>query len=677
LSIKSKPVNGYLSGTRDAQSVPSYESEKWGWVEMNPYRRHMWIPALMLAVLSSGLMAGQAVAGESAPIRQSAVRREPGMKEFDVIILGGTPAGIMAAVAAARAGHTALILERNAHIGGLPANGLGATDITTRGATGGLFLEFVNRIRRHYESAYGKKSPQVEACSDGYHFEPHVAEKIFLDMLDEQSERVTVLLQRQFDSNSENVELTGTRLSAIVVTRRDTGQKERHAGGVFIDATYEGDLGAAAGVPFRVGRESKQEYNEPRAGALYAYYEPRYSGTEPDPDSTGAGDKAVQAYNYRVCLTSEPGNRVAIEKPVAYDRAEYASIIDDIRQNRMTRPPQDKETPWQWNGIGRVVSLTALPNGKTDANDQASAFLSTDLAEENWAWPTATWEWRDRYAQRLRNYILGLIWFIQHDPEVPENIRTQSLNWGLAKDEYTDNGNFPRQPYVREGRRLMGDYLFTAHDALPTDGIAGKNRPPLHADSITASHYHLDSHAAKKREPGRIAREGFFSLKGTSPYTVPYGTIVPQKIDGLLTPVATSATHIGLSTLRMEPCWMALGQAAGVAAGICIENGVQPRAVDTAALQRRLLAAGAVLVYFNDVNPGAPHFESLQYFALRGFFPPAAWQAQLKNRVDADTAQRWLQQSKLGAPEGFVSGKMTRGEFLDALYSKLQARKDR
>ena len=145
--------------------------------------------------------------------------------------------------------------------------------------------------------------------------------------------------------------------------------------------------------------------------------------------------------------------------------AEFASIIDDIRHNRMTRPPQDRSAPNYWNGIGRVVSICRLPNGKTDANHQASAFLSTDLAEENWPWPTSSWAWRDRYAERLTNYILGLLWFIQHDSEVPAAIRRSAQGWGLAKDEYVDNDHFPRQPYIREGRRIMGEYLFAAHDA--------------------------------------------------------------------------------------------------------------------------------------------------------------------------------------------------------------------
>jgi len=613
-----------------------------------------------LAAFFSTLVAEAAEPNDRAPER------------FDVVIVGGTPAGIMAAIAIARSEHRAVILERGRHIGGLPANGLGNTDITTRGATGGLFLEFVSRVRRHYVETYGEDSPQVRSCHGGYRFEPSVAETVFLEMLAEESDNIQVRTLRQFDAMPDRVRLEDGRLNEITVVERESGCLERYAAPVFVDATYEGDLAAAAGAPFRLGRESKHETGEPRAGVLYAYYEQRYYGTEPSPNSTGLADNAIQAYNYRLCLTRDPDNRVPIPKPSTYDRAEYASIIDDIRNNRMTRPPQDRSTPGYWNGIGRVVSICRLPNGKTDANHQASAFLSTDLAEENWPWPTSNWSWRDRYAERLRNYILGLLWFIQYDTEVPLAIRQNAQRWGLAKDEYVDNDHFPRQPYVREGRRIMGEYLFTAHDALPTDGSGGRQRPPVHADSITASHYHLDSHATRKREPGRIALEGFFSLKATVPYTVPYGVMVPKKVDGLLTPVPVSATHIGFSTLRMEPCWMALGQAAGTAASLCVESpGTVPRDVDIVTLQRRLLKQGAVLIYFGDAPPGGKHYEALQFFALRGFFAMTSWEARLKDPLTESVATRWIRRAGVEPPKHTVD-ETTRGELLDQLYDRVQ-----
>jgi len=586
----------------------------------------------------------------------------------DVVVVGGTPGGLTAAIAAAREGRSVIVLERSGHIGGLPANGLGATDITTRGATGGLFLQFVNRIATHYRETYGLDSPQYRACRGGYHFEPSIAERTFHEMLAECGDRISVETMRQFDADAENVQLEGNRLCEITVTDRETGGMERYAAHVFVDATYEGDLAAAAGAPFHIGREAKSEYDEPRAGRLYAYYERRHVGAEPGAGSTGLGDNAVQAYNFRLCLTERPELMVPIKKPQSYVRHEYISLLDDIRHNRTTQAPAATFVPREWNGVGRVVSLNDVPNGKTDANHQASGFLSTDLAEENWPWPTSDWAWRDRYAQRLRDYILGLLWFVQHDKEVPENIRRNAQRWGLARDEYEDNGHFPRQPYVREGRRIVGEFLFTAHDALPMDGIKGKLRPPIHATSITASHYHLDSHAARKREPGRISLEGFFSLKGTSPYTVPYGVIAPKNIDGLLTPVPASATHIGFSTLRMEPCWMAMGEAAGVAAALAIEADCVVRDVDIVELQNKLVGHGAVLIYFRDISPGDRHYAALQFFALRGFFFPGSWSGRLDEPVTPDLAARWTEQAELKEPPALEYGKTTRGQMLDIMY---------
>ncbi len=582
-------------------------------------------------------------------------------KSYDVVIVGGTPGGIMAAIAAARNGSSAVILERTTHIGGLPANGLGATDIYTRGATGGLFLDFIGRVRKHYVDKYGADSQQVKDCSEGYRFEPHVGALVFDQMLAEHKDRITILRRRQFDAEPANVALKDGAVARITVTNLDTQQPETYIGKVFIDATYEGDLAAAAGAEFRIGREAQSEFNEPMAGKLYK----QWAGPI-GPGSTGLGDNAVQAYNYRLCLTRDPKNRVPITKPATYNRSEYVSLIDDIRLNRYPAPDKGPRQAMAWDGIGRVTNMVALPNGKTDANNQHAAFISTDLPEENWPWPTASWEWRDRFAARLRDYILGLLWFAQNDPELPEDFRARCLEWGLAKDEYTDNGNFPRQVYVREGRRIVGEHLFTAHDARP---VADGARPPVYDSSITASHYALDSHAVLKREEGRAHLDGFFSLH-TAPYTVPYGVIVPKKVENLLTPVPVSGTHIGFSTLRMEPCWMALGEAAGTAAAISIRDKVTPRKVEIRKLQENLLDHGAVLIYFRDASPGQKHYKALQMLALRGLFPED-WYAKLNDRIDEQTAAVWIEKAGVGVPEAYKPGITTRGEMLDTLYYKV------
>ncbi|MCC7492630.1 MAG: FAD-dependent oxidoreductase [Fimbriimonadaceae bacterium] len=562
-----------------------------------------------------------------------AAERAP--QTFDLVVVGGTPGGIMAGIAAARLGRSVVILERTAHLGGLPANGLGATDISTRGCGGGLFRQFVNRVRQHYVDTYGATSPQVADCSDGYHFEPHVAEQVLLAMVAEQP-GITVRLRRQFDALPANVTVVERRLTALRVTARDSGEVESYQGGVFVDATYEGDLAAAAGCRFSTRREGHAEFLEPLAGRVYKRW--GTAPTELGEGSTLQGDDTIQAYNYRLCLTADPSRRVPLAQPPGYDRSEYAGLADDVRLGRWTGLKGGPAV-----GLERVVNSVKLPNGKTDSNNQHHAFISTDLPEENYPWPTADWAWRDRFAARLRHYTLGLLWFAQHDDALPAEFRAAAARWGLTGDEYADNGHFPRQVYVREGRRIQGEYQFTAHDALPVVG----GRPPVHATSITASHYAIDSHAHRKREPDRVHLDGFLSHP-TKPYTVPYGVIVPADVDGLLTPVPVSATHLGFGTLRMEPCWMAMGEAAGAAAALSLAAGCAPRAVKLLDLQRELLRRGAVLLYYQDAQPGEPHYEALQLLGLRGLV--AGWKANLAAPLAAAEA------AQLGVPLGTPRG---------------------
>lgn len=597
-------------------------------------------------------------------------------RSYDVVIVGGTPAGITAAIAAAREGKSSVILERSAHIGGLPANGLGATDIATRGATTGLFARFVALNKTHYTEKYGADSPQARDCSDGYHFEPSVAVESFRQMLAEAGPgRITVLTGRQFDAEARYVEKRGERIVSIRILHRTTGREEHYRGAVFIDATYEGDLGAAAGVPFRTGREGADEYGEPCAGKIYRWWKhgPDAEGT------TYEGDDAIQAYNYRLCLTDDPQNRLAVPKPENYDREEFASLVSDVldgrntdaryrnadsatiaRNRRRIEAGERTSAPGDAWGMAKVTSMTRLPNAKTDANNQHLALISTDLPEENWPWPTAGWAWRDRFARRLRDYTLGLLWFAQHDEALPAHFRKECLRWGLAADEYRDNGGFPRQVYVREGRRLEGCYFFTAKDALPE---AEGKRPPLHSSSVTASHYALDSHAVRKREAGRIHLDGFFSHP-TAVYTVPYGVMVPRKIENLLFPTAVSGSHVGFSTLRMEPCWMALGEAAGTAAALAIDARTDVRGIAADSLQGRLLRHGATLVYLRDMKPGDPDYAQAQRLALRGFFPE--WEAGLDRVTDESTARLW---SSLAGREVTADGKTTRREWLRRLQT--------
>ena len=584
--------------------------------------------------------------------------------QYDVVVVGGTPGGITTAVSAAREGKTVVLLERTGHVGGLPANGLGATDITTREATTGLFKEFVERNRACYEATYGKDSRQVRDCSGGYHFEPSVAEKTFLDMLAAEGKRITVLYDRQFDADPANVDTEGRRIVGIRILNRLTGETESYRGKVFVDATYEGDLAAAANVPFRVGRESRAQYGEVCAGKIYRHWGVQFGGGEKSrfngfdgyesEGTTYQGDNAVQAYNYRLCLTRDAADRRPVPKPAGYNREEYASLVEDVwtgrhtgvemlgvteadleanrevlRKGGETRIPGD---PW---GMAKVTNMVRLPNGKTDANNQHMAFLSTDLPEENWPWPTASWAWRDAFARRLKDYTLGLLWFVQNDKALPAQFRKACREWGLSGSEYTDNDNFPRQVYVREGRRFEGQYFFTAADALEV--IPGA-RPPLHRESVTASHYALDSHAVHKREDGRVHLDGFFGYESV-PYTIPLGVMVPREVENLLFPVPVSGSHVGFSTIRMEPCWMALGQAAGVAAALSIDSARPVQALDIPAIQEHLLDGGATLVYFRDVRTDSPHFKMVQKMSLRGYLP--GWEAALEAPASPEDLRLW------------------------------------
>ena len=576
---------------------------------------------------------------------------------FDSVIVGGTPAGIMAGITVARAGRRAVILERTAHIGGLPANGLGATDIATRGATGGLFLDFVRRVKQHYSETYGADAQQVRDSSDGYRFEPHVAELVLHNMIAECGDKLEVRTLRQFNHEPRNAIKDGAALRQIRVLDRESGSEEIYSASVFVDAAYEGDLAAAAGAPYMLGREGADEFGEPCAGKFYQ----RWGASADEEYSTGQGDNAIQSYNYRLPLTTNEANMRPIEKPATYNRDEYASLIDDVKRNRFAGPP----TPLEFDGIGAITNMVRIPNDKVDGNNQHAAFISTDLPEENWPYPTASWDWRDRFARRLRDYILGLFYFAQNDPALPAGFRRRCNRWALSLDEFQENDHFPRQIYVREGRRIRGEYLFTAHDALSKRGSRA------HMTSITASHYALDSHACLKREEGRPHLDGIFSYR-TRPYCVPYGVIVPLEVENLLIPVPASATHIGFSTLRMEPCWMALGEAAGIAINVSLDAGLSVRAANVVEMQRRLLAAGAVLSYFEDAAPGNPHYESLQFFALRGFLGDS-YQADLDAPVSDEDRSNWT--AWANAPD-LTTFNGTRGQLLDELYAEVRTRPD-
>ncbi len=511
-----------------------------------------------------------------------------GAASADVVVYGGTPGGIAASLAAARLGHPVTLVEYHRHVGGMSASGLGKSDIEHRAMIGGIFNEFVARVYDHYMTTYGADHENVALCQDGYYYEPRVAERIFESMLAEQP-NITVLKGWRLDS----VDVESDKVTAVTFVNRESGENRRLAGRVFIDATYEGDLYAAAGAEFRLGRESRGEFNEPHAGVVYFDYQNR----EFLPGTTGEADDRLPAYTYRLCLTRDPANAHRLtEPPPGYDRREYLGYFDDLEAGRLAGPkvfkPGRGYNPAHFDTLVRALSVTDIPNGKTDVNINPRP-LGFPFPEENRGYIEGDDAARQRIAERHRNLTLGLLWFLQNDPEVPEAHRALANELHLPKDEFTDNGHFPWQLYVREGRRLVGEYTLTEHD------ITGRGREPKrHPDAIAVGEFPIDSFPCRKRQPGdTVVLEGYLGMLDyiTRPYQIPYRIMIPKRIDGLIVPVAASTTHVAFSSIRMEPTWMCLGQAAGVAAHLAIKEGVEPRGVPIDELQTILRSQNAVL----------------------------------------------------------------------------------
>ncbi len=554
---------------------------------------------------------------------------------FDVAVIGGTPAGITAAIAAARQGHSVALTEYHAHLGGMTSSGLGKSDVETRAAIGGLFKEFVDRVRDHYIETYGPQSENAKLSRDGYYFEPRVAEKVFDDMIAEQP-KITVLRRYRL----EEVVRNGKQLVAARVRNRDNGEIREIRAKVFIDATYEGDLAAFAGVPYRLGREGRDEFNELHAGVIYQDYNDRRFL----PGSTGEADHRLPAYTFRLCVTDDPGNAFVLsEPPPDYDRTRYTAYFDDLKAGRLGPPKQLKEgrgyySP-HFNTMVRALSFAPIPGGKFDVNMNPRP-LAFPWAELSFDYPEADWDRREEIVTHIRNVTLGLLYFLQNDSEVSPEHRKMANEYHLAKDEFTNNDHFPFQIYIREARRIHGEYTLSEKDVTIAAGFA---RTPIQHDSIAAGEFPIDSFPTRRREPGHeVALEGYILMldEFTKPYQIPYRIMVPKDVNGLLVPVAASTTHVGFSTIRLEPTWMAMGQAAGVAAHLAIKADRQPRDVRIDSLQRLLLDDGQVISYFSDIDAKHPAFKASQYFGAKGFFTD--YNLAPDDPVTQADATRWL-----------------------------------
>jgi hypothetical protein len=566
--------------------------------------------------------------------------------DADLVVLGGTAAGVATAVRAARSDLEATLVTYNAHLGGMMAGGLSRTDsyVGTEARTP-LLEAFWGRIATHYCETYGRDSTQYDRCDEGFLFEPHVAEAVFDDLVEEAG----VTVHREY--RVAGVERDGRSIRSLTVERFSDASSETPASGqsleltadTFVDATYEGDLAATAGVPYRVGRESRWEYGEQYAGRLFSE-----KGTRLFPGSTGVGDDAVQAYDYRVCLTDDPDNRLAIPKPASYDREEFLPIVEDPIEAEGDVSAWDSE-PIACHLKSELVRLTReevieqgfatinllrgpLPNDKYDLN-------TADLPGRADEYPDGDWETRREIAREHRDHVLGLVYFFQHDDAVPDPVQEEARQYGLPADEFTDNDHFPFQLYVREGRRIEGRATFTERDAREAEGL---QRAPINDGSIAIGEYAMDSHDCRPvRRPGSLCDGHFYLGEVTVPSQIPYDAMLPAGLDNLVVPVALSATHVGFGTIRLEPTWFQLGEVAGYATVLADERETTPGDLDADALQRRLAEDGGLLTYFHDVavDDGDPWIPALQYLGTEGFF--ASYDARPEEALEDVTAERW------------------------------------
>jgi hypothetical protein len=542
--------------------------------------------ALLLAVVVTSLSGAQATT------------------TYDVVVYGGTAAGVMAAVQARRMGKTVVLVGPDTHLGGLSSSGLGFTDTGNKAVIGGLSREFYHRVWQQYQNQdtwkwqrredYGNKGQGTPAI-DGeqrtmWIFEPRVAEQVFDAFVREH--RIPVHRDEWLD-RATGVSKSGGRITAIRMLSGRT-----YAGRMFIDATYEGDLMAAAGVDYHVGRESKGTYSEQwngvQTGVLHHRHHfgvlktaispyvvpgdpssgvlPRIS-TQP-PGAFGAADTRIQAYCYRYCVTDHPDNKIPFPKPEGYDPKQYELLLRIYDAG--WRETFDKFDP--------------IPNRKTDSNNHGP--FSSDNIGFNYDYPDASYERRREILKEHRTYQQGWLYFIANDPRVPKDVQTEMRRWGLPKDEFTDNGGWPHQIYVREARRMVGSFVMTEHELL-------KRRPT--PQSIGMGSYTIDSHNVQRyiTPEGGVQNEGDIGVPTAGPYEIAYGSLVPKRgqVDNLLVPICLSSSHIAFGSIRMEPVFMVLGQSAATAAALAIDAGVALQDVPYDALRERLLKDGQVLEF--------------------------------------------------------------------------------
>lgn len=567
----------------------------------------------------------------------------------DVIVYGGTSAGVAAAVQVSRMGLSVIVVEPGKHIGGLTSGGLGYTDSGDKRVIGGISREFYQRVRKHYDnpeawvhekaSDYARYRPTEDAM---WTFEPKVAESIFQDMLKEAGIRV---LMTERLNRETGVKLNSGRITSITM---ESGLSL--SGRQFIDATYEGDLMAAAGVTYTVGREANEKYGEVLNGNQVAanvhnhrfiknvdpYVKPGdpSSGLLPGIESTGpgvdgTGDHRVQAYCFRMCMSNAPANRLPFPKPANYDESRFELLFRNFEAGDLRFP----------------MKPDMMPNGKTDTNNNCA--FSTDYLGGNYRYPEGSYAEREAIIRDHEDYQKGLMWSLANHPRVPESIRKEMAAWGLPKDEFVDNGNWPHQLYIREARRMVSDYVVTEADC---------RRIRIVDDSVGLGSYNMDSHNVRRfvTEEGFVQNEGDVQVSPGGPYLISYRSIIPAKgqATNLSVPVCLSSSHIAYGSIRMEPVFMILGQSAATAAVQAIRTGMDLQSLPFAALREQLLKDGQVL----DLPPQVPKKEVLSRSNLKGV---------VKDDSDAKLLGFWTHSASTGKFVGIAylhDGDMEKGE---------------
>jgi hypothetical protein len=545
---------------------------------------------------------------------------------YDVVVYGGTSAGVAAAVQAARMQASVVLIEPGRRLGGLSSGGLGATDFGHPESIGGISREFYRRVKAHYGDAKVWRHERPESYrSHGhdpesdvmFYFEPHVAEKLFVDMVREAG--VEVVYGERLDLEAGVVK-AGTAIHQIVM---ESGR--RFAGRTFIDATYEGDLMAKAGVSYTVGREANATYGETKNGNQWRHMRERprpvghdfFRAVDPyvrpgDPRSgtivgvpaqgegdEGTADHYVQAYCYRLCLTNVPENRVSFPKPADYDPARYELLLRYLTSTKMLPEWPEAgpvEHPVLGNNLMGRPPLVMMPNRKTDSNSKGA--VSFNLVGGNYDYPDGDYATRERIIREHISWQQGLIWFVAHDPRVPAAYREPMKDWGLARDEFADTGHWPHQLYVREARRMVGEFVMRQPVCEGTEQVA---------DPVGLGSYTMDSHNVRRYidEHGFVRNEGTLGMPVRTPYGISYRALIPRKSEctNLLVPVCISASHVVYGSMRMEPVFMVLGQSAATAAVQAARTGLHVQDIDRSVFRARLLADGQVLSVTTSKKP--------------------------------------------------------------------------